>query len=84
MAKPNIMKRIDLNLILALSIQISILSIITIKGQKVCNETSDFLECFSCSNTASTSKCSDENGNPTTSKWDVLKSGTGQSTENLR
>ena len=84
MAKKNIITRIDLNLILALSIQILILPIITINGQKVCNETSDVLECYSCSNTASTSKCSDENGNPTTSKWDVLKSGSGQPTANLR
>ena len=84
MAKTKILKRINLNLLLALSIQISILPINTIKAQKVCNKTSDVLECFSCSNTASTSKCSDENGKPTISKWDVAKSTSGQPTTNLR
>ena len=71
---------IDLHLILIIAVVCLIRSIDCL----TCNESSSVLECFFCSNTSPNKKCSDENGNPTTSQWSILKSTPGQPTTNVR
>ena len=78
------LKRHNQNLFISLAIIVLVLPLIY--GEAVCNQTSDALECFACSNTSPRKNCSDDNGNgnPITSKWTVLKSPPGQPIDNFR
>ena len=49
-----------------------------------CGGETDLLECFACSNTEVSKRCSDQNGRPVWAEWSILRSPSAKSPDEYR